>query len=67
MTRRSEPEVFARALALYKEKKYPQALEMLNSFHTTDPLDRRQCFEWRISMATLMGNLDLAAARWDGA
>jgi predicted esterase len=60
MTRRSEPEVFAKALALYKEKMYSEALEILNNFHATDALDRRQCFEWRISMATLMGDLDLA-------
>jgi predicted esterase len=60
MTRRTEPEVFARALAFYNEKQYRQALEMLTDFHTTDPMYRRQCFEWRISMATLMGDLDLA-------
>lgn len=60
MTRRTEPEVFARALAFYNEKQYRQALEMLTDFHTTDPMYRRQCFEWRISMAALMGDLDLA-------
>ncbi|MEA5079799.1 MAG: dienelactone hydrolase family protein [Anaerolineaceae bacterium] len=60
MTRRTEPRIFAQAFVLYKEGKYQQALDLLNGFQTDDALDRRQCFEWRISMATLKGDLPLA-------
>ncbi len=60
MSLRKEPEVFAQAFKLYKSKEYRAALDLLNGFDTDDPLDRRQWFEWRVSMATLMGDLNLA-------
>lgn len=60
MSRRTEPQIFAQAFALYKEEKYQQALDLLDGFQTPDALDRRQWFEWRISMATLKGDLPLA-------